>query len=65
MTDQSYFPQPSEGKLQWPMVQDLKHLNVSQLDEFAIEKIQFWDFKKLTDDSQYNIAFRIFGKNGL
>lgn len=58
-------PKPSEGKMMWPNLASFKDLDLGQIEDFRLEKFQYWDHQLNNGDSKHNIAFRLFGSHGL
>ena len=52
-------PTPEKGMM-WPSLYALKRLSVDELKNFKLDKFEFWDRSKSSDDSKHNIAFRLY-----
>ncbi|MFM7855394.1 MAG: hypothetical protein ACKO96_26575, partial [Flammeovirgaceae bacterium] len=42
----------------------MKKLNCDELKNYKLTKFEFWDYSKNCNDSNYNIAFRLYSSDG-
>ena len=47
------------------MKSDLEVLTDEQLENFKLDKFQYWNYNSHKSDSTFNIPFRLFGSSGL
>ena len=57
-------PAPANGKQQWPLKSDLEGLTDEKLEDFKLDKFQYWNYSTSSNDSGWNIPFRLFGSDG-